>query len=410
MKKSKNLYIIKNELFAKRYKDFKKSGLIGFFEFNHDLITNYRIFGRKNHHVFFGYYDLQQLNKESNKILVLQVGKHASPKHSVAKVCYIDLHNGKFHFICNTRAWCWQQGARVRWCDDDQNCILVNNKLRGHFICQKVNIFSRKIINNYPIAFYDINLVSGIGLSLDFSRLQRMRPGYGYSSIKDSSKKETAPKTGIVKYDINSRTKNNIISLYELSKQVDCDISDHHYINHISISPNGDKFIFFHLWAKNGIEMWKMRLLISDMNGNFKELERNDIISHYCWLNNNELMVTKIAMDKEFCFIIYNLITGEKRIIENNFLVQDGHPVLLNNKNTFIVDTYPDETSIQELFISDINNGNKKIKLQRIFSDPRLFIEKRCDLHPRVKNKLLSIDSTFLDGVRKVVVLELKEI
>ena len=129
MKKSKNLYIIKNELFAKRYKDFKKSGLIGFFEFNHDLITNYRIFGRKNHHVFFGYYDLQQLNKESNKILVLQVGKHATPKHSVAKVCYIDLHNGKFHFICNTRAWCWQQGARVRWCDDDQNCILVNLKL-----------------------------------------------------------------------------------------------------------------------------------------------------------------------------------------------------------------------------------------------------------------------------------------
>ena len=407
MKKLKNSYVIKNELFAKRYKEFKQAGFTGKIDINSMIIKNYTIYGRRRYHTFFGYYDLQQLNSDNNKILVLQVGKNANPRYNKAKVFFIDLLDGHYHFICTTRAWCWQQGARVRWCDDDNNFILVNKKIKNSFVCQKINIYTKKVSATYPIAFYDFSFSSKIGLSLDFSRLQTMRPGYGYSSIKDKSISDIAPKIGITKFELNSNTLKNIISLEELSKDVDSNPLDHHYINHISISPDGTKFIFFHLWARNEIDMWKMRLLLSDMDGNVTEIERNEIISHYCWINNDELLVTRINKKKDYSFIIYNLTTGERRIINNNYLVQDGHPCILKNRNDFITDTYPDESSFQEIFISNIQNGDKKIQLIKIFSDPRLYIEKRCDLHPRLKNKILTIDSTFSDGVRKVLVMDL---
>ena len=154
--------------------------------------------------------------------------------------------------------------------------------------------------------------------------------------------------------------------------------------------------------------MWKMRLLVSDIDGsNLVELEREEIISHYTWIDSDNIMVTKIT-NKEPCYVVYNLNNGSKELIQNDKLINDGHPTFFENKKEFVSDTYPLENCIQTLFFSSIEQ-DIHIPVLEAFSDPRLYIEKRCDMHPRFDaiHDLINIDSTFSGGVRKVVFLKI---
>jgi hypothetical protein len=241
--------------------------------------------------------------------------------------------------------------------------------------------------------------------------LQSLRPGYGYSRGKDFTKKALAPvDDGVFAVDLKTKAVSLLYSLKDLAEQVVSKPTDFHYINHISVSPDGKRFMFFHLWTKDSLDMWKMRLLVSDINGsNLIELEREDIISHYSWIDSNRLMVTKVA-NKEPCYVIYDLRTGSKEIIQNYKLINDGHPTFFENKREFVSDTYPLENCMQTMFFSSIEN-NSYIPILEAFSDPRLYIEKRCDMHPRFdgKHSAINIDSTFSMGLRKIIFLKIRK-
>jgi len=108
-------------------------------------------------------------------------------------------------------------------------------------------------------------------------------------------------------------------------------------------------------------------------------------------------------------YIIYDLKKNTRKIIQSNYLLKDGHPSYLAEKTTIISDTYPLKWSRQHLFqISEI--GNNYAELLNIYSDPRLYDEKRCDLHPRVTpdNRIVTVDSTFSEKKRSVILIRLK--
>lgn len=407
----KNPYVLKNELLAGRYDEFDKEGYAGYLKVNSDIVKRIKVYGEEDYNTFFGYYDLQQVSPDGTKMLVMKVAKDASPATESAEIYYIDLLDDSWHFITKTRAWCWQQGCRLRWLPDSNSRIIYNDMEDRKYVSKVWDIDANQMLTKYPYAFYDIDFERSKGIGLDFSRLQTMRPGYGYSSVEDTSMSSKATQNGIYIYDLQNSNYNSIVSLEKLASEVHATTSDYHYINHICISPNHDKFMFFHLWAKDSVEMWRMRLMVSDYEGNYKEIEKGDIISHYCWLNNTEILVTKICPEQNKCFVIYNTETGMKRVVDNPYLVQDGHPVLLNNQKSFVVDTYPLENCIQKLFISSIDDSNEYQEIMNAFSDPRLYIEHRCDMHPRVHNNnlIISLDSTYSDGVRKCIILELSE-
>lgn len=87
---------------------------------------------------------------------------------------------------------------------------------------------------------------------------------------------------GVFAVDLKTKEVKLLYSLKDLAKQVVSKPTDFHYIKHISVSPDGSRFMFFHLCTKDSLDMWNMRLLVSDINGsNLVELEREDIISHY---------------------------------------------------------------------------------------------------------------------------------
>lgn len=407
----KDPYVLKNELLAARYNKFVNAGYAGFLSVNNDIVKSFKIYGNKDYNTFFGYYDLQQISPNGTRMLVLKTKRNALPAVDGAEIYYIDLTDDTWHYVTSSNAWCWQQGCRLSWVTNSNNLVFYNDMKDGKYVSRVWNVDENRMVEEYPYAFYEIDFEKRVGIGLDFSRLQTMRPGYGYSSLDDTSMDSCAPNRGIYTYDIKNDVYTEIISLQNLANEVQANASDYHYINHICISPSHDKFMFFHLWAKDGVAMWNMRLLISDYEGHYKVLENGDIISHYCWLNNNELMVTKIVPENAKCFVIYNIETGQKRLIDNSHLIQDGHPVLLNDRKKFVVDTYPLTNCIQKLFVSSVDDNNVYIEILKAFSDPRLYIEHRCDMHPRVhgNNLMISLDSTYSDGVRKCILLELNE-
>ena len=88
-----------------------------------------KLYSIKNKNVFFGYYDLQQYNSEATKILAHVVDKNANPSKDEAMLVWFDVFNGNMHEIAKTKAWCWQQGARLRWNPLDENEIIYNENL-----------------------------------------------------------------------------------------------------------------------------------------------------------------------------------------------------------------------------------------------------------------------------------------
>lgn len=379
---------------------------------NNNLIEKIEVYELKNKNIFCGYYDLVPIKKD--KMLVHVVDKNANTKRNSVEIGYFDINNKQYRKITDSKAWCWQQGSRLRWSETEDNVIYFNDVEKDRYCLRKYDVLNKKILKTIEYPIYDMNKDETFGISINFSRLQRLRPGYGYDYLKDLTIGKKAPKDdGIFTIDLDKGTSKLIISLEELAKLVDKDLKYEHYINHISFSPKGDKIMFFHLWTEKvqGIQ-WKNQLCLINIDGtDFKVLENTDIVSHYDWKNDNKILITGIRIkDKTEFYRYYDINSTEKEDVEDIELTQDGHPVQKQNSEIFYSDTYPNSNSMQKLFKYDLDKMEYSI-LMEVFSDPRLTSEKRCDLHPKlIENgeEIILIDSTFKKKKRSIVLIKLK--
>ena len=392
-----------------RMKELKYSivGVKGVLSLNESLVQDHYEFKQKDYHLFFGYYDLQQI--KNSRVLFHRVRKDANTKEDKCDIGWIDANTGEIHQIATTRTWCWQQGARLRWSTINSDEVLFNNLHSNKYCTEVWDIDSCECIKRYPVAFYDINNKMTYGLSLNFSRLQRLRPGYGYNTLPDNSIDEQAPNNdGIFLYDMLKGTTELIIPLAKLAEEVssnDCQ----HYINHISFSPSGEKFMFFHLWTKGTSNRWSNRLCISDLNGEIVSFDYDEwVVSHYDWKDDETILVTECNLTSgKARYVIYNTQDLKKTIIESPSLNRDGHPTWIG-ETKFLTDTYPDANRMQYIFIS--GGSEEDIQLAKVYASPFWTGEKRCDLHPRTTddNSLICFDCAK-NGERSMILLKMKD-
>ena len=307
-------------------------------------------------------------------------------------------------------AWCWQQGSRLRWSNNDKNIVFYNDVDKENYCFKKYDISNNTLIDTVPFPIYDINKEETFGISLNFSRLQRLRPGYGYDAIEDYTKDDKAPRDdGLFLVDLKNKTKKLLVSLFDLAMLVDKELEFEHYLNHISISPEGNKIMFFHLWTDKRWMGWRTQLCVINSDGSdLKILEDEDIVSHYNWKDENTLLITGIKNpSKENFYRLYYLDENTKKDIQNEHLRRDGHPSFEKTKKVFYSDTYPNKKHMQSVFEYDVNE-NKCEQLLQVFSDPRLVYEKRCDLHPKLSsNNRIIVDSTYKGCKRSVIIINL---
>lgn len=353
---------------------------------------------------FWGYYDKSPNNKDNYCYHVLDQGR-VNKRNSN---CELEIHlNDKK--VSSTTSWNWQQGAMLTWISESE---IIHNFFDGSQYKSKILNISRgnETIIDHPI--YSFNKEKGIALTLNFMRLAKLRPDYGYFCKNLDNLPRKNPDDGIFLLDLKKNTTQIIISFEDLLKfcpEEDMD-SAWHKVNHIDISPNGERFMFHHRWfSDEGVK--KSRLISANIDGTDLHLLANDgMVSHCAWRNNGEIVgwMTK----KEFGDNYYILKdkTNQFSPIGQGILTEDGHPSFSTDEDWMLTDTYPDKSRMSSLLLFNLSS-NKLYCLGEFLSPLKFSGELRCDLHPRFNecgNKI-TFDSVH-EGTRGLYELDITKI
>ena len=372
--------------------------------------NNYKILSSSKTHTFFGYYDITPFNKDSTRVLAIATNAPSSTilNGVLANVGYFDLSNDSFIQVGQTYSWCWQQGCRLMWFPQNNDQIIFNVALQNRYgsIVKDIGNNGTVFENNFPI--YDLDPAGKFALFLNFSRLGRLRPGYGYVNHPDLTEAQLSPDSdGIWIGEFESNKIDLLISINQIATNSDDPtmICAEHYFNHISINPSGSTFLFFHLWVLNGKK--QSRAYLYNFNsGHLELIEGVKNVSHYSWVDNNRVLITG-RVKNEFGYHIYDRC--DKSIIKLNsiFLLEDGHPSFFQNNSIILTDTYSKGIfNEQLLFIYDINNKKRDL-LASIFHPFKYKKDYRCDLHPRLNNyeNKICVDAPLYSG-RKILLID----
>ncbi len=375
-----------------------------------------------NNAVFFGYHDKTPFSKDNTKILAMSVNandKRADSEGEIMKIGYFtfDLNN-KFKYIelTETTTWCWQQGCMLQWNPKKPNEEIIFNKIiNGDYGSIIYNINSHKPIQEFEFPIYAISPCGNIAASLNFSRLGRLRPGYGYTSIKDSTKNINAPiDDGIFIIDLNTGKRSLILSLYILAKDFNelDSINSQHYVNHLSFSPNSNILVFFHIIVNPNGEKRIRFLSYNFSNKKTQVIEESKIVSHFCWKDNCTILVTtKDKACNHWEYLFYNICENSSNIITGLEMNTDGHPMCspLNN-SVFVLDSRLNMYREDSVLV--FSTKSKNMINVATFNLPYLYEgQVRCDLHPRWDRKgdFICVD-TVHKNKRTMAIINVKSI
>ena len=372
-------------------------------------VINTTIIENKKGHIFCGYFDISPDNPNNrNEIIAGMLPKNAICGKDNLTIALVNYKNNTIKEVSKTKAWNWQMGSRIRW-SSQPNVIIYNDYIDNTYWTIYYDIKKNKIIKKIPYALYDINKEETFGLSINFSRLQRLRPGYGYANKPDNTKNIISPSDdGLFYIDLKKETCELLISYEKLATMMPEAKKGENYINHISISPDGKNAMFFYIWKTNVKPGWKATLWVINLKSKeVKCLERKDQVSHYDWKDNENILITGVNNGK-FFYRIYNINNENKTDIENKNINGDGHPVYSRLFNGFYSDTYPNNKYKQRFF--KYNNG-VYTPLVDLYHDPRMNGEKRCDLHPHYfqNDEIVALDTTFRKNKRQILIVRLKD-
>ena len=347
---------------------------------------------------FFGYYDISPFNG-NNDLIYLKL----SNEKDTIKIVKNNVENNNEVIIAESHAWNWQQGCRLRWLTDS---IISFNDFNGRsYLNRIINIeTSEEIICPQPL--YDIHWEKKLGVTLDFELLGKLRPGYGYTCKGDPVVSDSFNSPAIVLINIENGKELDCITYKDISNSFHTVAPlNSFYINHLSFSPEGNRFLFFWIEIVDGYH--KASLAVYDIEKRIIiPLEDEGKASHYVWINNNNILCTVYSTPVDCRYYIYNVDKRGRTEYCPTSLTQDGHPSIYD-KTHILTDTYPDANGYQYLRIVDSETDNYN-NLVEIYSVPVNSGEKRTDLHPRFNEdkNMISFDAN-VRGRRSLFVIKM---
>lgn len=367
---------------------------------------------------FFGYYDKSPWDATGRYMLCLQAEDtwtDVSPK-SKANILLIDTQNGNsFKKIAETSAWNVQQACMLQWLGPDNTKRIVYNDYRdGTYVSVILNVDTNeeKVISQ-PV--YTVSQDGKIALTLDFSRLYNLRPGYGYYNVEEKTKGIALPDADCI-WKVNLETGESVPILkytdfagFQPRKEM-LEEKSVHKVNHLMLSPNGKRFMVLYRWF-NGTQKYT-RLVTCNVDGSdMYLLSDDDMVSHCYWKNDDEI----IAYENKKCggqgYYLMKDRTQEYVHLWPKFS-NDGHPSYSPTDNTLVVtDSYPNRARIADIKLlqdCDIEADNVQV-IARVFAPFKYDNDTRCDLHPRWSRdgKKICFDSVF-EGHRSLYYVEVK--
>lgn len=343
---------------------------------------------------FFGYYDKCPENSRGDVLVHLtkyKTSKTPSADHSI-KIAVI-RNDGQQIVIGETYSYNWQQGARAMWLTDD--LVIFNAFEQDKYVAKVYNIKDNRIVKIYNRPIQETN-GKDYFLSINYRRIMSVRPDYGYRNLQPLSVPELKclDDAGIVKVDFATGKEVVLHSMDEILNVSTKEIFSKciHVVNHLMVSPKGTGLVFVHRYYEG--KRRHDRLMYSDSK-NLTCLLDDDMVSHYCWLN-DDCLFGYVRVNRTDGFYTINVKTGKIVPCEalNSLRNGDGHPSYYDGK--IVVDTYPDKSRMQHLMILDIET-QKVIQIAEVFQSVRYMNETRCDMHPRFgyNGKSVYFDSVY---------------
>ena len=349
---------------------------------------------------FFGYHDKKPFNNDDTKIIFHSYKNLKSLKDQSKKkvsINLIDLKKDKMFILDNTKAWSWQIGASLLW-HPHKDIVFFNKKLNKKYITRQIDLNSNKI-KDLNFSIYNISPKGDKFLIADFIKIGMFRKGYGFEKKKSPKIFSYKKKRSKLEIIISKRNKRKTLHIFDETKKKDVLGS---YINHQTFSPNGKKIAYFYTLLKknNQRQIYFYYFCLTKKKNYLFNISKSKLISHYCWRNNDEILITMKEDKKKYFYIIYNTKTKKIKSL-NSKLNKDGHPMFNpKNKDLFVSDTYPNLFGFQKLFIFSLSK-NKVIWKRFIYSPYKFSGILRCDLHPRWSNDGKKIFVDFVENANR---------
>ena len=385
------------KFFYKRtiYLVYRKSGFSYELSKGYSLETPYSMIGKldeKEEALFFGYYDKSPWNEKMSRAVFHSYAKNSK----VVSLKLFDFEKNNIETVGQTSTWNWQQGAMTQWLNNNE--IIFNSEVKkGHLGSQIVDVRSNKSRSiDFPIQCIQPDGKQGI--SLNYKRLMKLRPDYGYQQEFINFRSEMSyHEDGLWVIDLEKNEVSLVITLQQLKENVptsEMSITEHK-VNHVMYSPDGASIIFLHRWLGK-VGKWSRLYLYSFKSGELEILLDNKMVSHYSWKTNTEIVAWARFNEVDGYYLINTETKKISEIANRDFdLFGDGHPSShpLNNE-VVVSDSYPDKSRIRTLFTANLDS-NELQKVGDFFSPWKFENERRCDLHPRWSpdGKMISIDS-----------------
>lgn len=382
-------------------------------------------------HHWFGYYDKWQIDPSGRYALGMRVDfEHRSPKENdVLKIGMIDMHDkNRWTGLGESKAWGWQQGCMLQWVPGTENTIIWNDRENDQFVSHVLNLRTKER-KTLPFPIYTLSPDGKTALSVDFERINDLRPGYGYAGIKDPNTDQIAPaNAGIYRCNLQTGEKELIISLasmmeLSLPKTNDPSFKEYyeqkHWFNHLLFNPDGSRFIFLHRWkspSKASVGGFGTLMYTASLEG--KDLclvDDSGYTSHFIWRDPSHICAWTKPRGMESAFYLFE-DQGQSKplVIGEGIMTVNGHNTYVpgTNNEWILNDTYPDpKDRKQTLYLYHVPT-NKKVVLGRFHSPPEYKGEWRCDLHPRCNQQGTQVffDSTHEGNGRQMYRIDIKNI
>jgi hypothetical protein len=340
-----------------------------------------------------------------------------------AVVGMFDLQKGnEFIPLAETSAWCWQQGAMLQWLADDPRKIIFNDRDSDGFVARILDIDSSSI-ETLCRPIYCLSPDGQYALSVNFSRLDKERPGYGYAGIPDKWEGCDHPDdNGIWLVDMKRNSSKLIISLDQIVRKFHEDSMDGaaNWFNHLLFSPDSARFAFFHRFRTEKILDGKhyathtTRMFSSSVANpdDIHPLNLDDMSSHYTWMDECRIINYSRRFGHGDHYYLYTDKSDQVDLVAGDLFDGDGHCSFSSDNKYMLTDCYPTDANgnMRSLYILDIDN-DIRYEIGKFHSDPSLPSPTRCDLHPNWSRdcRQVCIDSIH-EGFRGIYVLDVKEL
>jgi Tol biopolymer transport system component len=290
--------------------------------------------------------------------------------------------------------------------------LIFNDYVDGRLVSRVVTIEGQDSVVPFPIQ--SLHPLKPVALSLNYRRLARLRPEYGYAmEASNFTADQPLDRDGVWRIDLESGASELLISIAQLahSRTRGTMRNSEHKVNHTLYSPGGDRFVFLHRWVGANGRFSRLYVAGSD-GGGLRLLLDERLVSHYSWADETHLLVwarTRAAGDH---YYLMDVTTGKGKVVGLASLdvYGDGHLSPSPNGEWIVTDSYPDRARVQHLLLYRVATG-AQVDIGRFFAPWRFVDAMRCDLHPRWSpdGRWICVDSAH-SGTRMTYVLDISAI